>query len=99
MSDTEHPIVPASRRHFVTQLGVGSLALVAAGCARSAVVTPPTGAPVPAAPAPPPSADNRPGRTAPPIPIPPTTQDGPWDHAWLAKLSGARHKLVFDIGA
>lgn len=87
----------ASRREFVTQVGAGSIALAASACAPRVVATPTASdpAPVPASAA---TASGRPGRNAPPIPIPPTSQDGPWDHSWLAKLATAKHKLVFDIG-
>ena len=96
MSSPDPSTVQASRRDFVTQLGTGSLALVAAGCAAATVATPvTTPAPVPAAAA----TTARPGRTAPQLPIPSTSLDGPWDHSWLPKLAGAKHKLVFDIGA
>lgn len=87
-----------SRRDFVAQLSAGSLALISAGCAASASPAP-APAPVVTAAAPTPApADRRPGRNAPQLPIPPTSEDGPWDHSWLAKLSTARHKLIFDIG-
>lgn len=103
MSTKGEQATSATRRDFVTQLGAGSLALVAAGCAATTsststtVATVATPAPAPATTAPAP--DNRPGRSAPQVPIPPTSEDGPWDHTWLAKLSTAKHKLVFDIGA
>lgn len=88
-----------SRRHFVTQLGLGSVALAATACARTA---PPitTAAPVATAPvASASSADSRPGRSAPAIAIPPTTGDGPWDMSWLERSAAARYALVFDVGA
>lgn len=84
---------PASRRSFVAQLGAGGLALAATACASTsagaAAAAPTQSAQTPA----------RPGRNAPPIPIPPTSEDGPWDHSWLERVATARHKLVFDIGA
>lgn len=100
MSSSDPSTVHASRRDFVAQLGTGSLALVAAGCAAATGATPaatpaPAPTPTPAAAA----ASNRPGRSAPQLPIPSTSLDGPWDHSWLARLASAKHKLVFDIGA
>lgn len=83
-----------SRRKFVTQLGLGSVALAATACARAAA---PAAAPTPAPTTAP--ADTRPGRSAPPIPIPPTSGDGPWDMSWLDRAAKAQYKLVFDIGA
>ena len=101
MSESSSPgLLPsASRRTFVAQLGAGGLALAASACASGSSAT----AVAAAAPAPTPAqtaqAPARPGRTGPPIPIPPTSEDGPWDHSWLERLTTARHKLVFDIGA
>ncbi|MBC7897145.1 MAG: hypothetical protein H7066_17130 [Cytophagaceae bacterium] len=100
MRDSQSDILsPASRRDFLTHVGLGSLALAASACApgsTGAVATTPT--PAPAA-TPPAQGTARPGRNAPPIAIPPTSADGPWDHSWIDRLKGARYKLVFDIGA
>jgi hypothetical protein len=96
-SDT---VSPASRRHFLTSVGLGSLALAASACAPAstgAVSSAPAPAPAPTPPTTQGSA--RPGRNAPPVQIPPTSADGPWDHSWLDRLASARYKLVFDIGA
>jgi hypothetical protein len=94
------PSSSASRRDFVAQLGLGGIALAATACASRAVGS--TAAPA-AAPAPTATtaagASARPGRSAPPVPIPPTKNDGPWDHSWLDRAAAARFKLVFDIGA
>lgn len=82
-------IAPASRRAFVAQLGASGFALAAAACASSASTA------ASAAPAPTP-----PQTTQTPAPqVPPTSEDGPWDHSWLERLATAPHKLVFDIGA
>ncbi|MFN8583606.1 MAG: hypothetical protein U0163_21840, partial [Gemmatimonadaceae bacterium] len=86
-----------TRRTFVAHLGLGGVALAATACAHaSAPATSPAPTPAPAAPTP---ADTRPGRSAPPIPIPPTSGDGPWDHSWLDRAAAAKYSLVFDIGA
>lgn len=102
MSDHEFSLnSPASRRDFLTHAGLGTLALAASACApaaKAAVATTP--APQPAAAAATPASGNaRPGRNAPQIPIPPTSEDGPWDHSWINRLATAKYKLVFDIGA
>jgi hypothetical protein len=75
---------------FVAQLGAGGLALAASACASGSTTAAAAAAPAPAAPTP--------VRQA-PIQLPPTSEDGPWDHSWLERLATARHKLVFDIGA
>ncbi len=98
MSTSGLPDSSATRRDFVAQLGASSLALVAAGCATTAAATAATPT-VAAAQTSPPATKARPGQSAPQLPIPPTSQDGPWDHRWLEKLSSTKHKLVFDIGA
>lgn len=86
----------ASRRDFVAQLGLGGVALAATACtSRASGAAGATPAPAAATQA----AAQRPGRSAPPIPIPPTKNDGPWDMAWLDRVGNARFKLVFDIGA
>ncbi len=98
----------ASRRAFVAQIGLGGLALAATACAAgasgaSAGAAPgSTPAPTPSATPPAsgtPAPSSRPGRGAPPIPIPPPKNDGPWDMSWLERAASARFKLVFDIGA
>lgn len=91
-----------SRRSFVSQLGLGSVALAATACAHAtsttgaSSATAPAAAPAAATGAP---AVSRPGRSGPQVPIPPTSADGPWDHSWLERAAAAKHKLVFDIGA
>ena len=81
---------PASRRDFVSTLAIGSLAAAAAACAKpSAGSTAPT--PVAGAPTPRPA--------GPPIQLPPTQDDGPWDMSWLDRVDRARYKLMFDLGA
>jgi hypothetical protein len=98
MSDALLPQDPAaaSRRAFVAQLGAGGLAFAASACAPGASAS----AAAATSPAPVQSAASAsPGRSAPPLPIPPTSEDGPWDHSWLERVASARHKLVFDVGA
>ncbi len=88
---------PATRRDFVSTLAIGSLAAAAAACAKpssgSTVPAPAGGTPAAPAAAPPP----RP--LGPPIQLPPTKDDGPWDMSWLDRVDRARHKLMFDVGA
>lgn len=96
-SSSPEPLPTASRRTFVAQLGAGGLALAASACASGRATT--ASAAPPPAPTQAAQTPARPGRSAPPITIPPTTEDGPWDHSWLQRLSTARYKLVFDIGA
>jgi hypothetical protein len=83
---------PSARREFLAQLALAGFALTATSCASH--VNPP---PASAAPAPTPPSAVQSG--APPVPLPPTANDGPWDMTWLDRLAGARFKLVFDIGA
>lgn len=84
------------RREFLSQIALGGLALAATGCttrpSSSAAAAP---APVATAPAPTPS----PAQSAPPIQLPPPKNDGPWDMSWLDRLSTAKVKLMFDVGA
>lgn len=89
-----------SRRTFVAQLGLGSVALAATACANAPA---PAASPAPATlgtPAP----SSQGGGTAtaprtPPIVLPPTSDDGPWDMSWLERAAKAKHALVFDVGA
>jgi hypothetical protein len=86
---------PDSRREFLSQLALGGLALGVGACASSAAPA----STATSAQAPSPSAPVRPGRDAPPIPIPPTTGDGPWDMSWLERVDRAKYRMMFDIGA
>jgi hypothetical protein len=85
----------ASRRDFVARMAVGGLALAATACAGHAAASAPTPATTAAVP---PTGQAHPGRNAPPIPIPPAKNDGPWDFGWLDRLPAAKYKMVFDIG-
>lgn len=95
-----------TRRNFVAHLGLGSVALAATACAGAAApattAAPAAQAPTPAAPAataqaaaptPPPAP------RGPPIVLPPTSGDGPWDMSWLERTARAKYALVFDVGA
>ncbi len=91
--------VLASRRDFVTKLGVGGLALAATACAGAAV---PATMPAPQAPTAPPAPAAVSSGTPPsaaPITLPPTSQDGPWDLAWLERTAKAKYPLMFDVGS
>lgn len=97
--DTE---TPESRRAFFAQLSVGGIAMAAAACATRVAGPAPASSPAPmpaTSPAAATAVQARPGRSAPPLPIPPPGNDGPWDMSWLERVSPARFKLVFDIGA
>lgn len=86
MSDT-----PA-RRDFLGHLALTGAALAAAACAPQSMAQQ---APAPAPAATPPT---RADRAAMPLPsAPPTSTEGPWDSAWLDRLSAARYKQVFDV--
>ena len=69
--------------------------MAAAACAHpqtgSTVPTPGGTAPTPA------PRGSRPA--GPPIQLPPTKDDGPWDMSWLDRVDRARYKLMFDVGA
>ena len=85
----------ATRRDFVSYLAIGGLTVAAAACAHpqtgSTVPTPGGTAPTPA------PRGSRPA--GPPIQLPPTKDDGPWDMSWLDRVDRARYKLMFDVGA
>lgn len=92
----------SSRRDFLTSVAVGGFTLAAAACAPRTggpTPTPVAGAPTASTPPNAPTAPVRPGRSAPPIPIPPAKNDGPWDFRWLDHLGSAKFKMVFDIGS
>lgn len=96
MSAEQHS---TTRRDFVTHLGLGGVALAASACARA---TAPVTAPAPVAPqpvAPAPAAAVPAAPRTPPVPLPPTGDDGPWDMSWLERTAKAKHALVFDVGA
>jgi hypothetical protein len=102
MKEPIHPFMPhdtdSSRRDFLGALATTGAALAAAACAPAAQGAKPA-TPTPAA-APAAAAQSaRPGRSGPQIPIPPTTQDGPWDHSWLERVKHATAAMMFDIGA
>ena len=102
--EAEGKEAPESRRAFFVQVSAGGLVLAATACASRVSAPAPSPAPAQAAtpPTPPAAASDaaaHPGRSAPPIPIPPPKNDGPWDMSWLDRVSKARFKLVFDIGA
>lgn len=90
-------IDPTSRRDFVAKLGLSGIALAAGACAPKVVpaATPPAPVPGPTTSA----AAERPGRSGPPISLPPAKGDGPFEMTWLDRLKTIRYKLMFDIGA
>ncbi len=75
---------PPSRRDFVSSLAAGGFA-AAAIRPRQIPMTP---------------AEGRAEEPAqPPVQLPPTKDDGPWDMSWLDRVDRAKYKLMFDVGA
>ena len=72
-----------TRRDFVSLLALGGMAAGSLGLDEADATSRP----------------DRPRQQPPPVQLPPAKDDGPWDMSWLARVSKAEFKLMFDLGA